>query len=397
MKQVSNSLLTLCLHPFSSIPEVEIPRDRTFATGRHLTPFFVHQGNKQNYRSILLSLSCSPRSLVRSWLGEGRIRSLLYGIFLSLFVLLTISVPVRSIAAADLVIILREDAAVDSGNVLLKDIADVRGGDASQLRKLEELSLGSSPVFGSVTTLDRGRIHDSIQAKFGPISSSAITGSQVVQIRLKGRQVGAADIVPILKSHFSESTSWKEPEIEVRAIGNLKGIEIPPFGADLRLSSSAAIIGQKRILAPIEVLQDGKNLRNFWVSAEVYVHADVVTAARRIIPGKIITAEDIEKKNAEITNLRAAYAGRPEDVIGKISRSNFSPGDPLTRDSFSDPYLVRNGETVRLRLERDGVVLTSLAKAEQDGRLGQIIRVRNIDFSTVLRAQVTGRAEVKMQ
>jgi flagellar basal body P-ring formation protein FlgA len=397
MKQVSNSLLTLCLHPFSRIPEVEVPRDRIFATGRHLTPFFVHQGNKQNYRSILLSLSCSPRSLVRSWLGEGRIRSLLYGVCLSLFVLLTISVPVRSIAAADLVINLREDAAVDSGKVFLKDIADVRGGDAAQLQKLEALDLGSSPVFGSVTTLGRGRIKELIQAAFGPISSSAITGAQVVQIRLKGRQVGAADIVPILKSHFSESTSWKESEIEVRAIGNLKGIEIPPSGAELRLSSLAPINGQKRILAPIEVLQDGKNLRNFWVSAEVYVHADVVTAAKRIIPGKIIEAEDIEKKNKEITDLRAAYAGRPEDIIGKISRRNFSPGDPLTRDSFSDPYLVRNGEIVRLRLERDGVVLTSLAKAEQDGRLGQIIRVRNIDFSRVLKAQVTGRAEVKMQ
>jgi flagellar basal body P-ring formation protein FlgA len=397
MKQVSNSLLTLCINPFSSIPEAEAPRDRALTTGRHLTPFFVHQGNKRESRSILLIMSCPPRNLVRSRMGEGRIRSLLYGMCLSLFVLLTLSVSVRDIAAADLIIELKEDAAVDSGKVLLKDIADLRGTDPAQLRKLEQLSLMQSPEFGSVATLGRDKIKESIQAEFGPIPSGVITGSPIVQIRLKRRQVSAFEIEPILKSHFLESTSWKESEIEIHVLGNLKGIEIPLSGAELRLSSSATISGQRRILAPIEVLQDGKILRKYWVSAEVCVRADVVTASRRITPGKMIAAEDIEKKNTEITDLRVTYAGKPEEVIGKISRRNYSPGDPLTRDSFSDPCLVRNGETVRLRLERDGIVLTSIVKAEQDGRLGQIIRVRNVDFSRVLKAQVTGRAEVMVE
>ena len=345
MKLVSNSLLTLCLHPFSCIPEVEVPRDRIFTPGRHLTPFFVHQGNRPNHRSILLSMSCPPRSLVRSWLGEGRIRSLLHGVFLSLLVLLAAPIPVRAIASADQIINIKEDVAIDSGKEFSKNTA----------------------------------------------------GLPALQPKIDSRQVTAADIIPILKSHFLESTSWKESEIEIRAIGSLKGIEMPTAGAELRLSSSAAISGQRRILAPIEVIQDGKNLRNFWVSAEVCIHANVVTAARRIAPGKIVAADDIANKYTEIANLHAAYAGNPEEVLGKTSRRSFSPGEPLTRDSFSDPYLVRNGETVRLRLERDGVVLTSLAKAEQDGRLGQIIRVRNLDFSKVLKVQVTGRAEVRMQ
>jgi flagella basal body P-ring formation protein FlgA len=345
MKQVSNSLLTLCINPFSSNPDVEAPRKTASAAGRHLTPFFVHQGSKRGYRSILLNLSCPPRSLVRYRLGEGRIRSLLYGFCLSFFVLLFFSAPIWCIAAVDRVADLNNSAAVNA-------------------------------------------------VKAPPTENAALP---VVQAKMSVRPVSVDEIASILKSHFAETTSWKESEIVIRAIGDLKGIDIPRDGAEMRLSSSATIAGQRRILAPIEVLQYGKNLRNFWVSAEVCIHADVVTATKRIVPGKIITAGDIEIKNAEITNLRASYAGRPDEVVGKISRRNFSPGDPLTRDSFSDPYLVRNGETVRLRLERDGIVLTSLAKAEQDGRLGQIIRVRNADFSKVLKAQVTGRAEVKLE
>jgi flagella basal body P-ring formation protein FlgA len=120
-------------------------------------------------------------------------------------------------------------------------------------------------------------------------------------------------------------------------------------------------------------------------------------ASQKIPLEKIISADDIVEKVADIPDLRAVYARRPEDILGKASRRNFSPGDPLTSEAFSDPFLVHHGETVRLRLERNGILLTSLARAEQDGRLGQVIVVRNLEFSSTLKAQVTGRAAVRMQ
>jgi flagella basal body P-ring formation protein FlgA len=39
-------------------------------------------------------------------------------------------------------------------------------------------------------------------------------------------------------------------------------------------------------------------------------------------------------------------------------------------------------------------MLNSQARAEEDGKLGQMIRVRNQDFSTVIKAQVIGRSQV---
>jgi flagella basal body P-ring formation protein FlgA len=95
--------------------------------------------------------------------------------------------------------------------------------------------------------------------------------------------------------------------------------------------------------------------------------------------------------------MRLSYARDPQEILGKVSRRGLLSGDLLDRDTFTEPLLVHNGETVRLRLEREGIMLTSLAKAAQDGRLGQFIRVRSLDFSTLLKVQVTGRAEVKMQ
>jgi flagella basal body P-ring formation protein FlgA len=398
MNQVSNSLLTLLSTPFSMTPFALAPRENASADGRHFTPFFAFPGDARKCCLLFPGLSCPPRSLVRSWLGEGRIRNLFHGMCLALLGMLFLFGLVRATMSAErLVINLKEAAAIASDKVYLKDIAELRGPDAGQLERLAQIPIGFAPAFGETIVLSRHQISTLVENTIGRTSSGIITGAAVVQIRLQGREIGTEEIASLLKLHLLDTTPWKDSEIEIHSIGNLSGIEIPQENTVLRISSDAAILGQRRILAPIEILHSGKSLRSIWITAEIDIHSEVLTAAIKIPAGKTITTEDVAQKSVRIKDFRASYVRIPQDILGKVARRSIAPGDPLTREKFSDPLLVNSGETVRLRLERNGIVLTSLAKAEQDGRLGQMIRVRNIDFSTLLKARVTGRAEVRMQ
>jgi flagella basal body P-ring formation protein FlgA len=245
--------------------------------------------------------------------------------------------------------------------------------------------------------LSRNLIGEIIEKTVGGISADSFAGASVVQIRLLGRHINEEELAALIKKHLLETTSWNESELVIRSIGNAKGIEIPPVKSELRVLPNAALMGQRSISIPVEVSCDGKSLRNFWVTAQVAIRAEVLIASNKIPSGRVITSQDVIKQTVEISDLRGSYYRELDDIVGKVSRRIFSSGDLLTRESFTEPLLVKTGETVRLRLERDGIVLTSLAKAEQDGKLGQMIRVRNIDYSTLLKAQVTGRAEVKLQ
>ncbi len=398
MKQTSDSLLTLFPIPFNAISDTPaFPRDKAGVDNRHCTPFTVHRENSRQRRTILQGLSCPPRSLVRCRLGEGRIRSLLHGTCFTLLAVCLMLPSVQSTLGAEgLVISLKEEAAIQSDLVFLKDIADLKGSDPNAIDRLARMPLGQAPDFGSVRILTRHQVIQLVRDAAGMISDESFLGAAAVQIKLQGKEIDASEIVPLLKARLLEKTQWKESELEIRSIGNLTGIELPPGEVELRLSSDALIGNHRGFLIPIEVVQSGKTLRCFWVSSEIRIHAGVQTAARKIARGTILTDDDIVEKQTEITDLRTAYVRDPVDVLGKVSRRSFSPGDPLTRDAFTDPYLVKNGETVRLRLERNGMVLTSLARAEQNGKLGQVIRVRNLDFSTILKAQVTGRAQVML-
>jgi len=216
-------------------------------------------------------------------------------------------------------------------------------------------------------------------------------------IELKAGVAIEEEMALLLKAHLMATTSWKESEIHVRSIGKLRGVELPEKNAVLKISSDAVIIGKKTVLIPVDLVSSGKCLQSFWITAEVCVRAEVLTAAKKINSGRRLAPDDVERRVVELSDLRTCYTRNPEDVLGKISRRSFQTGDPLAREAFSEPPMVRSGETVRLRLERGGIVLTSLAKAQQDGKLGQVIKVRNVEFSALLKAEVTGRAEVKIQ
>jgi flagella basal body P-ring formation protein FlgA len=398
MKQASNSLLTLCPIPFQALPGAPVlPRDIAGAKDRHLTPFFVHRKNAEIQLRAIPSLSCPPRSFVRYRLGEGRIRSLLQGILALLLINLG-STAGRAFDGQDaLTVNLKEEATVRSNIISLQDVVDPRGVDPGHFQEMANILLGTLPEDGSAAVLSRARIQECIQADTGPLSMTILAGAEAVRVRVQAMRADPNAIAPLLKPYLLETTSWKGSDVEILSMRGLNEAALPSEGYEIRLSSKATVAGPRRILAPVEIIQAGKTLKRLWITADVTVRAPLLTAAKGIAIDKVITPDDIVETIVEIPDLRAAYARRPDDLLGKVSRRVFSPGDPLTRDAFVDPFLVRHGETVHLRLERNGIILKALARAEQNGRLGQVITVRNLDFSTTLKAEVTGRASVRVQ
>jgi flagellar basal body P-ring formation protein FlgA len=396
MKQASNSLLTLCPIPFKAKACISaLLRDEVQIADRLFTPFHVCREGflKKSIFSVLLDSSCPPRSFIRSRLGEGRIRSLLIAVC---FISIAFSMH-PGLAAGDIVINLKEQASVLSDTIVLKDLADLQGTDSAAVEKLGQTPLGPAPAFGFTSTLSRHQIIDAFQKAAGVVPGARFSGATVVEIKLKGKPVEFEEIERLLKNHLSRTTSWKESEIEIQSIEKLEGLELPPGEAQIQVSSRSPLVGRGKIIFPLEVVKKGQVLRMIWIAANIRIHAEIVTAAKSIRPGVAITSDDIIQAVAYIYETNASCFRSLDEILGKISKRNFSPGDPLTREAFFNAFLIKHGETVQLRLERNGLVLTALGRAEQDGRLGQIIKVRSLEFSTLLSAQVTGKAEARIQ
>ncbi len=397
MLQASNSLLTLIPFFFTAMLLVRaFPRDFARKRSRTLTSFHFNQEGCTEPFPVLLGLPCPPRVLFCSRLGEGSIRSLRT---LSLFVtavILGLTAAQSSMAVSGIRISLREQASVATSTVLLGQIAEVSGADQERVEQLRKLPIASVPSPGIVLTLDRRQILQRISTALPGSTDLTLSGSQEVRIVLQRRGLEPNDLIPLFKSYLAAATSWKESEIEIGSIGNLKGVELPPGDVSLQIAERPAQPGARGALLSVEIILDGKPYRAFWTNVEFLVHAEILQAARQIPYGKTIALQDVRTAQVEIRDARIACLRKPEDAVGLVARRTLLPGDPLTRESVTSPLLVRSGETVHLRLERNGVRVVALAQAEQDGKLGQFIRIRNLEFSRPLKAKVVGRGEVKV-
>jgi flagella basal body P-ring formation protein FlgA len=372
------------------------PRDYFDARGRLHTPFtpFIRQERSFSF----LGLSLSPRSFVCFRLGEGSIRSLLFAVCLMMQLLHPAFAGAQAASGQEGVSIkIQDEALVASNRVYLEDVAEISGGDSETAARLAKTPIGNAPEFGNASVLTRRQIWEIVDSQKLSIPEKAFSGAPAVRIRLKGRTIESDEIARLIKENIAKTTSWKESEITIGAIDNLKGIELPLSNFELKLQSNVTISGPKRVMAAIEARRMGKSLKCFWVAAEVNIHASVLTAAQKITRGESISSGKCKPIVIEVPDLRSGYARNEKDVEGKMSRRSFSPGDPLAVAAFIDPLLIKSGDKVKLRLEKNGILLTSFARAEQDGVLGQIIKVRNLDFMSSVKAIVTGRAEVQMQ
>jgi flagella basal body P-ring formation protein FlgA len=201
----------------------------------------------------------------------------------------------------------------------------------------------------------------------------------------------------ILRIHIAAMTGRAESDVIIHSLGGLTSVELPAAPHELRVMQKSVLPAYQKVHVPVEVLSAGRSVRTFWLTVDASVNGIYLKAARRIPYGAAIGAMDVEMVRGELPDLRLDYFESPDEVDGKTARRTLSAGDPLTRDVLANPYLVRSGETVRLRLDREGVALAAMVRAEQHGKLGQVIRVRNLEFGRPSKARVVARGEVRME
>jgi flagella basal body P-ring formation protein FlgA len=225
-----------------------------------------------------------------------------------------------------------------------------------------------------------------------PSPAQSISGETTTRSGVLKEEAAAA----ILRNHIAAMTGRPESDVNIHAVGDLTPVELPAGPHELRVMQKSVLPAYRKVRVPVEVLSEGRSVRTFWLTVDASVTGNYLTVKSRIPYGAALNTQDVETVHGELPDLRIDYFESLDEVEGKTARRTLSAGDPLTRDVLASPYLVRSGETVRLRLEREGVALAAMVRAEQHGTLGQVIRVRNLDFGRPLKARVVARGEVRI-
>lgn len=246
--------------------------------------------------------------------------------------------------ADDVTIIrLRDRATVTRRQVVLRDVAEVSGGPESQRRTVAEIDIDDLPPTGKTRSCSRAQIAYRLRLAGIPVESFRIEGAESVVLVPERRPIAATEV----------------EEAARRAVAQV----LPDArSADIRLA--------RPIVAPLPELAEDE------------------TASFEAIPAQPIRGSGRVQVNVTIRVDGEHRLSLPVyfDIVGLAAAK-----------SIDSTPAVRSGDVVRMSVTLGNLKITGTGEALQSGRVGDLIRVRNVDSKIVVTGRVNGPKSVLIE
>jgi flagella basal body P-ring formation protein FlgA len=166
----------------------------------------------------------------------------------------------------------------------------------------------------------------------------------------------------------------------------------PIFKFDVRPSRARAL---GNVSWEVTIFTDSAS-KKLTLSAEARAWEDQVIAARPLPAHKVLAEGDFAVHRMLVDSLPDHQLLRLDQCVGQEAAEELRPGTVMTAQLVNAVPLVKPGQLVTITLRRGSVQLRSVARAMEEGSLGQTIRVRNENTRDTLDVTVTGAQEARL-
>ena len=149
-------------------------------------------------------------------------------------------------------------------------------------------------------------------------------------------------------------------------------------------------------ITAVELTCNGARDWHVFVPVTVLIYSKVVVTRRPISARELLSEDDLDFAQADVSHLYNGFYKTKEDVIGLETSQMISPGTVLTKNNLQKPVLVHRSEVVNLEAGDGAVSVMMKGRAKSDGRLNEMIRVYNPTSERQLDAVVTGFGKAKV-
>jgi flagella basal body P-ring formation protein FlgA len=279
---------------------------------------------------------------------------------------------------------------VDGPRITLDDIAMVTGED-SIVQRARSLKLGRAPLPGETIILNRQTIRARLASQNLFEDDVKMVGAKEISIRRDSRLITTVDLINLaevyLQNHMStEGVSWRlkrkpEPILIPEGLKADLACELDP----------GAPTGHVRVIVRARTAEKTVDRREMLFQT---VHkSQQAIAVRPIAPGEEITPQNTRIEPTEVPRQPKPW----KSPFGARAKKAIQPGAVIREHLVSRPkpiVRVRRNQTVRIKLEGPGWVITALGAAMQNGATGDIIKVQNLDSRRIIPARVDEAGDV---
>jgi flagella basal body P-ring formation protein FlgA len=133
-------------------------------------------------------------------------------------------------------------------------------------------------------------------------------------------------------------------------------------------------------------LENNKNNNNFQ-------EVQLITLVKNLTKGDVILEDHLKIEYSSVQNAHGSF-NNMVDVIGRKTRSNLASGTILKARHLETSYSVNKNDNVLVVAGNRMITITTAALALEEGQIGDMISVKNINSEKIFKVIITGKKKV---
>jgi flagella basal body P-ring formation protein FlgA len=133
---------------------------------------------------------------------------------------------------------------------------------------------------------------------------------------------------------------------------------------------------------------DGYYKQEVSARVDIEIISEVVIAKRPLPRNRIISDDDIDVVEMDITELPLNILTSSEDVVGKRTKGTINSKTVLRSDLLELPPVVKRGDIVTIIAESGCLKISARGKIKKSGHIGEVLMVENLDSKKAIYAKV---------
>lgn len=202
-------------------------------------------------------------------------------------------------------------------------------------------------------------------------------------------------IAAVIREHVLSQAPWKAENVDVR-VAPFAPVFMPLGAVNYRVLKPAKGItpGVHGFLLAAEIA--GAETARFWVKAEIKIFDEVVVTSYPLARREVVTAAGVRVERRDVSSLGARPFTRIEEVLGQQTARFVEVNEVITQKTIERPTLMKRGSPIILVYETGSLRVEAPGAAEEAGKAGERIQVKNPSSGKLLRGVVVDGRTVRI-
>jgi flagella basal body P-ring formation protein FlgA len=232
-----------------------------------------------------------------------------------------------------------------------------------------------------------------------PLFAGCFFGAVALLITATGfsQVVSRVDVMSGVRASLGRALAQNGSGMVVEKIFQRRDVTVADGSIVWQIDTDLDDLNPGRRSIPVTAMVNGVPGTQIKVVAVIKRYLKVPVVRRSLKRGSMVRAKDIKMKRVEMVREIDGLVVNSEDIVGTVTLRKVSKGTPLQMKWFAEQLAVERGDRVMVRLIKGGLRINTTAEALANGRIGEVIQLRNPKSHVRYEARISAPGQALVQ